>query len=416
MDLLEYQAKKLFAQVGIPVLPSQPVHDPRELKKLQIPYPVVLKSQVSVGGRGRAGGIRFVENTIDAIAAARTIFNLPILNQYPEVVLAEARYDVVEEFFLAIVLDYQLQKPVLLGSVTGGIDIEKLLANLQKVVIEDDFSPFYARRLVTNMGLKGNLIKSVSEIVEKMYYLFLRKDLDLIEINPLGVNHQGELMALDGKITVNNHALPRHPDILDLTTKLLPNSEEVTTNIFSPSLNNFNTKGNIVIITNSLSLALIDWDLIAEAKGKLAGLLTIWQETQGHLLPDFTSISHLTNALDSVKEIPNVKVVLINLIINHETLPLILEGLTNYFQTNTIKIHLEKGEDRLERPTGAANRGRKRSNKSTVNDDKKHQEIRFVIRFTGEITEEIRSIFAQFSCFYTDDLEVAIRKTITLAS
>ena len=88
MDLLEYQAKELFSQVGIPVLPSQPIEDPRKLKRLHIPYPVVLKSQVRAGGRGRAGGIRFVENTIDAIAAARTIFNLPILDEYPQVLLA----------------------------------------------------------------------------------------------------------------------------------------------------------------------------------------------------------------------------------------------------------------------------------------------------------------------------------------
>jgi succinyl-CoA synthetase beta subunit len=79
MDLLEYQAKTLFHNVGIPVLPSQRIHDPRDLKRLQIPYPVVIKSQVRVGGRGKAGGIRLVENTIDAIAAARTIFNLPIM-------------------------------------------------------------------------------------------------------------------------------------------------------------------------------------------------------------------------------------------------------------------------------------------------------------------------------------------------
>ena len=83
MDLLEYQAKELFREVGIPVLPSQRIDHPRDLKRLEIPYPVVLKSQVPTGGRGRAGGIRFVENTIDAIAAARAIFNLPILGQYP---------------------------------------------------------------------------------------------------------------------------------------------------------------------------------------------------------------------------------------------------------------------------------------------------------------------------------------------
>lgn len=99
MDLLEYQAKELFRRVGIPTLPSQTIAEPRQIKQLRIPYPVVLKSQVRAGGRGKAGGVRFVANTIDAIAAARSIFNLSILREYPEVILAEAHYNAEREFF-----------------------------------------------------------------------------------------------------------------------------------------------------------------------------------------------------------------------------------------------------------------------------------------------------------------------------
>src|SRR6476469_7372216 len=99
MDLLEYQAKELFREVGIPVLPSQRIDNARDLKGLQIPYPVVIKSQVRAGGRGRAGGVRFAENTIDAIAAARTIFNLAILGEYPQVLLAEAKYNADRELY-----------------------------------------------------------------------------------------------------------------------------------------------------------------------------------------------------------------------------------------------------------------------------------------------------------------------------
>ena len=91
MDLLEYQAKALFREMGIPILPSQRIDHCRDLKGLKIPYPVVLKSQVYTGGRGKAGGVKFVENTIDAVAVAQAIFNLPIMGQYPEVLLAEAK-------------------------------------------------------------------------------------------------------------------------------------------------------------------------------------------------------------------------------------------------------------------------------------------------------------------------------------
>ena len=158
MELLEYQAKELFKMVGIPILPSQTIKDSRKIKQLQIPYPVVLKSQVRSGGRGKAGGVRFAANTIDAIAAARIIFNLSILNEYPEFILAEAHYNAEREFLLAIVLDYDLQRPVLLGSALGGMNVDSLLANLQQVVVESEFSLFYARRLVANMGLSGQLI------------------------------------------------------------------------------------------------------------------------------------------------------------------------------------------------------------------------------------------------------------------
>jgi succinyl-CoA synthetase beta subunit len=213
MDLLEYHAKHLFREIGIPVLPSQTIDRPSDLKTLKIPYPVVLKSQVPKGSRGKVGGIRFVENTIDAIAAAQIIFHLPIMGQYPQVLLAESRYNAEREFYLAVALDYILRRPVLLGSPQGGIDSAAVRAKMQQVIVDGEFSPFYARRLAVKMGLEGKLILSVSAIVEAMYKLFIQKDLDMVEINPLGVSPQGEVMALDGKVIVNDAALGRHPDL-----------------------------------------------------------------------------------------------------------------------------------------------------------------------------------------------------------
>jgi succinyl-CoA synthetase beta subunit len=111
----------------------------------------------------------------------------------PEVLLAETKYDADREFYLAVVLDAAARRPLLLGSFQGGIDVESAPELLQQVVVEQEFSPFYARRLSLKMGLQGTLIQSVSSIVEKMYQLFVQKDLDLVEINPLGVSSTGEL-------------------------------------------------------------------------------------------------------------------------------------------------------------------------------------------------------------------------------
>jgi succinyl-CoA synthetase beta subunit len=216
MDLLEYQAKELFQEVGIPTLPSQRIDRPTDIKFLKIPYPVVLKSQVSVGHRGKVGGVRFVENTIDGIAAAQTMFNLPIFGEIPQVLLAEAKYAASREFYLAVLIDYRSRKPVLLGSERGGMDLVAVMDSLQQVTIEDTFSPFYARKLVIQMGLSGDLLVQVSGIIEAMYRLMVAHDLDLVEINPLGVSNDGKLMALDGKVTVNDRAIVRHPKLQEM--------------------------------------------------------------------------------------------------------------------------------------------------------------------------------------------------------
>jgi succinyl-CoA synthetase beta subunit len=343
MELLEYQAKELFRMIGIPILPSQTIKDSRKIKQLQIPYPVVLKSQVRSGGRGKAGGVRFVANTIDAIAAARAIFNLSILGEYPEVILAEAHYNTQKELFLAIVLDYDLQCPVLLGSAFGGMNVEALLANLQQVVVDPDFSLFQARRLAASMELSGKLICSVSEIIAKMYCLFQKHDLDLIEINPLGINTQGELMALDGKIIINDYGLARQPVIetlsfskhqqkISLNNFLTPNSHN-STQMGWRWLDWRNPTGKIAIITNSFDLALLTWDLLHQNKAipccgviinnSLAGEssdLKLYQEKIGQILQE----------LESIKEI---KAILVNIWDTEPVSRAIVQAIANYCQS-----------------------------------------------------------------------------------
>jgi succinyl-CoA synthetase beta subunit len=269
MDLLEYQAKELFREVGIPVLPSQRIDRPTDLKALRIPYPVVLKSQVSVGNRGKAGGIRFVENTIDAIAAARTIFNLPISGEYPQVLLAEAKYNTSQEFYLAIAIDRLVCCPVLLGSTDGGMNIHDVLNQIHQVVVCGEFSAFYARRLALKMGLTGDLMLVVSDIIEKMYRLMQSQDLDLVEINPLGIDRNDAVMALDGKISVNHYAVGRHPNlqpwqIVDNVRNRLETLSPLFTGV-----------GNISILCSGNGLALAMLDGIAQGGGKVAQCIVV---------------------------------------------------------------------------------------------------------------------------------------------
>jgi succinyl-CoA synthetase beta subunit len=308
MDLLEYQAKALFRSVGIPVLPAQKIEQPRDIKHLTIPYPVVLKSQVYIGGRGRLGGVRFVENTIDAIAAAQAIFNLPILGEVPKVLLAEAKYDTEQEYYLAVALNRSIRRPVLLGSTQGGVDVQSAIESMQQVVVDGAFSPFYARRLVLAMGVEGALINPVSDVVEKMYRLFVAKDLDLLEINPLGVKANGEVMALDGKVTVNDGALGRHADLLALSEQALPHGLAQP-----PELQLMLDKGGTIgLICNGagLTMATIDW--VVQAQGKPYCFVNIGGETHHEWTPEVFCQRLLAGLIQTVQQ--PVRAILLNLV------------------------------------------------------------------------------------------------------
>lgn len=327
MDLLEYQAKALFREMGIPVLPSQRIDHCRDLKGLKIPYPVVLKSQVYTGGRGKAGGVKFVANTIDAIAAAQAIFNLPIMGQYPEVLLAEAKYDAQQELYLAVLLDRTTRCPLLLGSIAGGSETDLTMKQLQQVQVDQEFSSFYARRLALKMNLRGELIQSVSAIVEKMYRLFVSKDLDLIEINPLGVSRSGDVMALDGKVTVNDEALGRHPDLNALQGQLPTRSPASLRSI----LNFIPLEGNIGVLCNGAGLTMATLDLLHKAGGKPAGFVNLGREGRYGLSPEQLQIQ-IEQGLELLKQAKGVKVILVNLLSSIVSASDIASAIASYLQ------------------------------------------------------------------------------------
>lgn len=342
MELLEYQAKQLFEQVGIPTLPSQIVGDARELKHLQIPYPLVLKSQVRSGGRGKAGGIKRVQNTIDAIAAARNIFNLAIAGQYPEVLLAEAHYESQQEIFLAVVLDYELQRPVLLGSAHGGMEINALLANLHQVVIEEIFSPFHARHLLSKMGIVGEqLVPALSQIIERMYDLLVAKDLELIEINPLGISESGQLMALDGKITAHDTAIRKHADILSFSDRPLDHEQPWD---YTPLYWEDDGKGgNIGIICFGVGSAALIWDLLHETKGHPACCWILGPRARGRVFSPHDLEEQIAVILEQLKALPQIKVLLLNLVADTEINQQILQSIIGQSNQQQQIVHRAPG-------------------------------------------------------------------------
>lgn len=389
MDLLEYQAKEWFREMGIPVLPSQRIDRPRDLKGLKITYPVVLKSQVRTGGRGKAGGVRIVTNTIDAIAAAQTIFNLPILGEFPDVLLAEAKYDSNQEFYLAVVLDAVARRPILLGSPQGGIDVESAPELLQQVVVEQEFSLFYARRLAVKMGVPRELIQSVSAIVEKMYNLFLQKDLDLVEINPLGVSATGELMALDGKVTVNEQAIARHADVVVMAEKIASHAISRQPAAQLGKWNEIDKSGNIGILGNGAGLLMATLDLVTEsARSKPAACLNVGHgRNTDSTAPSFGD--RVAQGLEFLSGDKNIQVILVNILSSVPTCLEVAEAIALFAQQH------------------------ERTNASKTRTHSHHPHL--VVRLAGSDLDAARELLAQVQIPLVENLDEAVAEAARLA-
>jgi succinyl-CoA synthetase beta subunit len=355
-----------------------------------------------------------VENTIDAIAAARTIFNLPILGEYPQVVLAEAKYNTEREFYLAVVMDYASQRPVLLGSIEGGMDLEAVRAQMQTVVVDQEFSPFYARRLMLKMGLQGALIQSVSAVVEKMYQLFVLKDLDLVEINPLGVSSTGDLMALDGKVTANDAALGRHPNLALFGAKTSLQSPEAAGSWLE--LKPLERDGNISILCNGEGLGLAIADLLAAAGSKPAHCLILDPEGSSYLSPAERR-EQLERGLERVVQDKGIKVLLINIVAadGDQARPLgleIAEVLAANYQRQLRELGVSTATD-LRELKRVADREQRPNPRRHQLPERLYPQL--VARLVGEPSDRGQEQLVGMPVNWVDDLDEAIAQAVSLA-
>jgi succinyl-CoA synthetase beta subunit len=306
--------------------------------------------------------VRIVETTIDAIAAAQNIFNLPIWGQLPEVLLAESKYDAQQEFYLAVVLDTTLCRPVLLGSQEANIEWETAGEKIQHVVVEQEFSPFYARRLALKMGLRGALMQSVSGVVEKLYQLFIQKDLDLVEIHPLGVNSAGQIMALNGKVRVNERAIKRHPDIADMAVKMMVKRDlemhrhyvdQTSADWFDDS-DHLEMQGKIGILGNGKGSVLTTLDAVIDAHGEPGKCVNLRHSFMSDtVLTTFND--RLISSLKNLANEQNIQVILVNFLGTVPQIDQLPEILTKFLQLDQGKITSEafngnKGQQQLDLP------------------------------------------------------------------
>ena len=221
MDLYEYQGKQLFARFGIPVSDGVVATTPEEARKAaeQLGGPVVVKAQVLVGGRGKAGGIQLAASPDEAEAKAGQVLGLDIRGHVVRRLWIERASDIAREYYFSITFDRGAKKPLLMLTTQGGVDIEQVAAEtpdkLARLHLDPltGFLPFHARRLCFAAGIPAEETQQVSQIMEKAYRAFSETDAMLVEINPLIVTPDGIVRALDSKYTVDDNALYRHPDI-----------------------------------------------------------------------------------------------------------------------------------------------------------------------------------------------------------
>jgi len=289
MKIHEFQAKKLLSEYGVPIPRGQIARTDEEALNVARQLgegPFVLKAQVHAGGRGKAGGIRVVDNIDDVGRAAWEMLGKTLVTAQTDeegkpvrTLLVEEAVNVGKEVYIGIVIDRDKACPVILASPEGGVQIERLARERPDRVITEvvdpsvGFRPFQANRIFYGLGLDESLARPVMASVIGLYRLLVEKDLSLAEINPLVVTDEGGIIALDAKVVADDNALFRHPDIAGLRDVRQEDPLEVEAG--KHNLNYIKLKGNVGCMVNGAGLAMATMDLIKLAGAEPANFLDV---------------------------------------------------------------------------------------------------------------------------------------------
>src|SRR5947199_5242344 len=224
MDLLEYQGKQLFSKHGVPVPEGRPASSvPQAVDAAdELGYPVVVKAQVLIGGRGKAGGIKLAKDRHEAEQHAQAILGMDIRGFTVHELYVEKASDIAEEYYAAIVFDRGAKAPMAMLSRMGGMDVEEIAERDPNAIVRIHIDPligfqdFHGRRLAFEAGIAADVIRPVGAMLAKLYEVFVAEDSTLVEVNPLLVTEEREVVALDAKVTIDDNALFRHPDTAEL--------------------------------------------------------------------------------------------------------------------------------------------------------------------------------------------------------
>jgi len=277
LDLHEYQGKELFRRYGIPVSDGVLATSPSEARAAaeELGGPVVVKAQVLIGGRGKAGGIKLASSPDQAEARAGEILGMDIRGHTVQKLWIERASDIAREYYLSLTFDRSAKQPLFMFTTQGGMDIEEVAATSPDALVKlhvdplEGCHPWHARRLVYAAGVEDpNEQKQIAAIVMKLYDAFVGADAMLCEINPLIVTPEGEVRALDSKFTVDDNALFRHPDIAEMRDVAGADPLEVLAR--EKGVTYVKLDGEVGVLGNGAGLTMASVDVVTFAGGRPA--------------------------------------------------------------------------------------------------------------------------------------------------
>ena len=310
MNLHEYQSKLRFAEFGIPIPQGKVAHDPQQVYETakELGRPVVVKAQVLTGGRGKAGGVKLAQTPEEAQQHADAILGMMIKEHKVLKVLVDPASEIKSEIYLGVTNDRAARKPLIMASAEGGMDIEEVNRVSPEKIIREHIDPFLGlrdyqiRNLAYGIDLPRDLWKQFMHIARALYRCYVESDATLAEINPLIIDGDGNLLAVDGKMSIDDSALYRHPNLAEMRdTSAEPDAE---TEARAAGLSYVKLDGEIGCMVNGAGLAMATMDMTKLFGGSPANFLDIGGGARA---------DKVAAALRIIASDPNVKAILVNI-------------------------------------------------------------------------------------------------------
>jgi succinyl-CoA synthetase beta subunit len=337
MNVHEYQAAELLAKHGVPVNPGKVATTPDEAEQIARGFggTVVVKAQVHTGGRGKAGGVKVVKSPEDARAAAEAILGMDIKGHTVNKVLVAKGADIASEFYISVVMNRPSRKIMIMASAEGGVEIETVAAESpEKLVLRDadpmiGFHDYQAKEIAFDLGLEPKLVNGFAKIASQLFETFIEQDATLVEVNPLIITGDGQWQALDAKMSFDDNALYRHPDIEALRDMAEENATEIEAK--QSGISFVKLDGNIGCIVNGAGLSMATLDAVQLAGGSPANFLDVGGGANEE---------QVTTAFNLVLADPNVKAILINIYGGITRGDVVARGIVAAMQNVDVKVPL----------------------------------------------------------------------------